>query len=86
MADLDVDPSFNARDVFTEADHPAAGPLRYPGRPFIMNQSPWQLLHTAPLLGQHTQEVLIELGYSKSHISALAKAGTILTNALYRGE
>ena len=77
MADLDVDPSFNARGVFTEADHPAAGPLRYPGRPFIMNGSPWQLRRTAPLLGQHTAEVLSDLGYSQSEIDALVAAGAV---------
>ena len=77
MADLDVDPSFNARGVFAEGDHPAAGRLRYPGRPFIMSQSPWQLRHTAPLLGQHTWEILTELGYSPAAIAALSDAGVI---------
>ena len=77
MADLDVDPSFNARGAFAEGDHPAAGPLRYPGRPFIMNQSPWQLRRTAPLLGQHTAEVLAELGYDDVAIAALADAGIV---------
>ena len=78
MADLDVDPSFNARGVFVEGDHPAAGRLKYPGRPFIMTRSPWQLRHTAPLLGQHTAEVLTELGYSPTEITALCDAGVIL--------
>lgn len=77
MADLDADPSFNQRGVFATADHPAVGPLRYPGRPFIMHASPWQLRHTAPLLGQHTRPILNELGYSPSEISALAAAGVI---------
>ena len=80
MADIDVDPSFNSRGVFTEADHPAAGPLRYPGRPFIMNQSPWQLRRTAPLLGQHTAEVLAELGYDDAAIENLANSGIVALN------
>ena len=86
MADLDVDPSFNARGVFAEGDHPAAGPLRYPGRPFIMNQSPWQLRRTAPLLGQHTAEILAELGYDDAAIAVLVDSGIILAIASCRGE
>ena len=79
MADIDVDPSFNTRGVFTEGNHPAAGPLRYPGRPFIMNESPWQLRRTAPLLGQHTVEVLTELGYADAEIAELVDSGAIAT-------
>lgn len=78
MADLDVDPSFNSRGVFAEGDHPAAGNLRYPGRPFIMNESPWQLRRTAPLLGQHTGEVLRELGYSEEAIEDLSVSKIVL--------
>ena len=78
MADLDVDPSFNARGVFAETDHPAAGPLRQPGRPFMMDQSPWQLRRPAPLFGQHTAAILTELGYTPEQIDALAAAGAII--------
>jgi crotonobetainyl-CoA:carnitine CoA-transferase CaiB-like acyl-CoA transferase len=81
MADLDVDPSFNARGVFAEGDHPAAGPMRYPGRPFIMSGSPWRLRRTAPLLGEHTAEVLGEIGYTDADIGGLSAAGVILVNA-----
>ena len=77
MADLDVDPSFNSRGVFVEADHPTAGTLRYPGRPFMMTKSPWALRQTAPQLGQHTGEVLLEIGYTDLEIAELAEAGAI---------
>ena len=80
MADIDADPSFNSRGAFTQADHPAVGPLRYPGRPFIMNQSPWQLRRTAPLLGQHTAEILAELGCDDAAIAALVDSGVVALN------
>lgn len=81
MADLDVDPSFNARGVFAEGDHPAAGRIRYPGRPFIMNGSPWRLRRTAPLLGEHTAEVLGEIGYTDADVGGFSAAGVILASA-----
>jgi crotonobetainyl-CoA:carnitine CoA-transferase CaiB-like acyl-CoA transferase len=77
MADIDADPSFNARGVFTEGEHPVAGNLRYPGRPFVMTRSPWQLRRTAPMLGQHSVEVLRELGYPDEAIADLEKSGIV---------
>ena len=77
MADLDADTSFNARGVFAEGNHPSAGRLRYPGRPFTMNESPWQLRSTAPLLGEHTAEVMGELGYTDAEIARLCESGAV---------
>ena len=77
MADIDSDPSFNGRGVFIEGHHPDAGTVRYPGRPFIMNNSPWELRRTAPLLGQHTREILIELGYTDVAVNVLATSGVV---------
>lgn len=81
MADIDADPSFNSRGVFAEHDHPVAGYLRYPGRPFIMNQSPWSMRRTAPMLGQHTFEVLSELDYGHEPIQELARSGAVVLSA-----
>ena len=36
-----------------------------------MSKSPWSIRRPAPLLGQHTEEVLVELGYTKADIARL---------------
>jgi formyl-CoA transferase/CoA:oxalate CoA-transferase len=60
-ADLLDDPTFRARGVWEEIDHPVAGRFEYPGRPLIMYETPRQHPERAPLLGEHTVEVLTEL-------------------------
>ena len=70
-SDLVSDSQFHRRGAFAEIDHPAAGPLLYPGRPFRMSESPWCVRRPAPLLGQHTGEVLCALGYTEVDIQLL---------------
>ncbi len=74
-SDLVSDAEFHRRGAFAEIDHPAAGVLLYPGRPFVMNESPWSVRRPAPLLGQHTDEVLGNLGYTESDIASLREQG-----------
>lgn len=76
------DPQFEARGYFVEVDHPATGPLigaiKYPGAPFNMEGTPWQITRPAPGLGQHNQEVLGErLGYSNAELARLRADGAI---------
>jgi crotonobetainyl-CoA:carnitine CoA-transferase CaiB-like acyl-CoA transferase len=71
------DPHLEARDYFTEIDHPHTGPLKYPGAPFRMSDTPPQP-GRAPLLGEHTEVVLKErLGYSSADIARLRVEGII---------
>lgn len=69
VRDLVEDAGFEARGVFETVDHPATGPLRYPGRPFIMSESSRPPARRAPLLGEHTAEVLAEIGLNASGTS-----------------
>ncbi|HEY7269651.1 MAG TPA: CoA transferase, partial [Dehalococcoidia bacterium] len=65
------------RGFFVEVEHPAAGPLTYPGAPYKMSATPW-LAGRAPLLGEHNAEVYVErLGLSKADLADLSKAGVI---------
>jgi crotonobetainyl-CoA:carnitine CoA-transferase CaiB-like acyl-CoA transferase len=62
IEELAADPHFRERGFWEVLDHPEMGRVEIPGRPFIMNASPWELRRPAPLLGQHTAEVLAEAG------------------------
>ena len=77
VEDLANEPFFNKRGAFAQVDHPQAGLLKQPGRPFIMSETPWTLRRPAPLLGQHNDEVLADLGYTTEEIISLHQLGVI---------
>lgn len=77
IEELINDPHFEGRNVFEMIDHPETGKLKYPGRPFIMSDTPWEIRSPAPLLGQHNQEVYGQLGYSKQDVVLLRQNGII---------
>ena len=73
-----ADPQFESRGYFVEVDHPATGPVKYPGAPFNMGATPWQVKHAAPAIGQHNQEILGErLHYSGQQLAQLRAEGAI---------
>jgi crotonobetainyl-CoA:carnitine CoA-transferase CaiB-like acyl-CoA transferase len=61
-----VDPQATAREMVREIDHPAAGPMRTLGIPVKLSATPGALRRPAPLLGEHTGEVLAELRRRKT--------------------
>jgi len=75
--DLVNDPHWSAREFWAEIDHPATGKLTYPGAPFKMRETPWQVSRPAPLLGQHNEEVYSELGYTGEDLAELRSRGVI---------
>jgi crotonobetainyl-CoA:carnitine CoA-transferase CaiB-like acyl-CoA transferase len=78
IRDLFEDPAFTERGVFETIDHPIAGEQQYPSRPFIMSASPRPPARRAPLLGEHTMEVLCdELGYSREEVGRLRAQGVV---------
>lgn len=76
--DLSNDEHYRSRGVWDTIDHPATGPLEYPGRPTIMSASPRPQPKRAPLLGEHNVEVYVDgLGYTKQELSTLRSLGVI---------
>jgi len=67
-----------ARDFFATTDHPQAGHLKMPGAPFKLSDTPWQLNHPAPLLGEHNHQIYSDtLGYTKQELVKMRQEGVI---------
>ena len=77
MAEMHEDPQAVARDMITEVEHPVAGTVRGIGAPVKFHGTPGPRATPAPLLGQHSFEVLQEAGYSVAELEALLAAGVI---------
>lgn len=78
MADLLDSPHLKARGFFAEIAHPEAGTATYPGAPYKLMKTPWEIRSPAPTLGQHNQVVLGEqLGVGPDELKALQAAGVI---------
>jgi len=70
MEELAAEPSLRATGTIVEVDHPTRGKYLTVGNPIKMSDSPTEVTRS-PLLGEHTTEVLAELGFSASEIDAL---------------
>ncbi len=78
LQDVTEDPHFVSRGYFQEVCHSATGPVKYPGPPFKMMETPSGDWRPAPMLGQHTSEVLRgRLGFSAGEVVALRQAGIV---------
>lgn len=74
---LMTDPQLSARDFWIDVEHPHAGRQTYPGAPFKMSATPYQLSR-APLLGEHNRDVYIDaLGLSPDDMNRLSEAAII---------
>lgn len=70
-------PQVASRELLVGVDHPVLGPMQNIGIPVRFNEQPRVAVRPAPLLGEHTEEVLSEIGVSSERIRALAKDGIV---------
>ncbi|MGH7805697.1 MAG: CaiB/BaiF CoA transferase family protein, partial [Candidatus Binatia bacterium] len=77
FGDLLTDPHLRSREIIHEGEHPKAGPFTYVGWPAPIGGQRFEVGRAAPELGEHTDEVLAELGYSDAAITAWRKAGVV---------
>jgi len=76
-ADVARDPHLRSRDMVVETDHPTFGKIKTLGSPIKFSETPTQPNRPAPLLGEHTNEVLREHGYNAKQIAKLQRDGVL---------
>ena len=68
------------RGMVWEMDHPMEGKVRQIGSPFHLSDTPPTFRNFAPLLGEHTAEVLSSIGYSEADVDKLEADAVIRVN------
>jgi formyl-CoA transferase len=69
VAEILDDPHVRAREMVVEVDHPVIGRMKTLGVPIKLSETPGAVTRAAPTLGQHSDEILCELGYAPAEIA-----------------
>ncbi|MFL6119539.1 CaiB/BaiF CoA transferase family protein [Actinophytocola sp.] len=80
-ADLLDDPQIRHNGTFVTYDHPTEGRVTVPGFPYRFSATPPRIDRGAPLVGEHTREVLTEIGLDEAEIGALFDRGVVAETA-----
>ena len=72
-----ADPQVQARRMVVDMDHPRIGPMKTLGLPLKSDGELTAIRQPAPLLGQHTREVLREVGYAEQEAASLLQDGVV---------
>jgi crotonobetainyl-CoA:carnitine CoA-transferase CaiB-like acyl-CoA transferase len=76
-AELEEDPHLRARAIVIETEHPAAGPFKMVGNPIRTAGERFMVRYPAPALGEHTEEILGEIGLGAEEIERLRERRVI---------
>ncbi len=71
------DPQVLHRQMVQEVEHPTLGKVKQPGIAIKLSETPGKVRSLAPIFGEHTEEILRELGYTKPQIGELRKSNII---------
>lgn len=71
------DPQVRANDCFASFNHPAYGRIEVITNPVKLSRTPERIRLPAPEFNQHTEEILLELGYRKADIAGFKKQGIV---------
>jgi crotonobetainyl-CoA:carnitine CoA-transferase CaiB-like acyl-CoA transferase len=77
LNDVFADPQVLAQEMVLEIEHPGHGPVKVTGFPVKLDRTPARVRHPSPELGQHTEEVMREVGIAPERIARLRTAGVI---------
>ena len=77
LADVFADPQVLARNMYLEIPHPTLGSIKQPGLPIKFSLTPGGLDRHPPLLGEHNQEILADLGYSVDQVEKMKENAII---------
>ena len=77
LADVFSDPQVLHREMFLEMPHPTLGSIKQTGLPLKFSVTPGGLDRHPPLLGEHNDEILAELGYSEDEIRQMGEGSVI---------
>jgi crotonobetainyl-CoA:carnitine CoA-transferase CaiB-like acyl-CoA transferase len=77
VSDVVADPQVLARNMIADVAHPNVPNLKVPNSPLKLAETPTAIRRPPPLLGQHNEEVLTELGYTPERVAKLRKKGVI---------
>ena len=77
VSDVFCDPQVLSRGMLKEIPHPTLGNIKQSGIPIKFSRTEGAIDRHPPLLGEHTREILLELGYSEADLARLRENGAI---------